>query len=190
MKKAARGRPFSCFWGIFSVFRIIQIFMTLKFFVGYGQRIKWAVENSGASVRKVAISAGMAPASLEYLLKSHPKRKSRYHDALASVLDVSPEWLWSGDPRFEPMDRAGIQVRLNKNFEAMADDQELEKVCAEAVELYASRKNISYRQAIRVFLIAYRFFSLKSDCHVSVQDVIEAISYFEAGFSGCELSAR
>lgn len=136
----------------------------------FSGRLAWAIEQTGRSLRSIAMETGMAPASLEYLVKKpNLKKPSKYSARLAAVVGVRPEWLRAreGEP-YEagsgPVDESdrlsAPQPAAPLLATALADDRALTDLCIAAIERFEKdvQRAISPRQAIRMFRLLYGVF--------------------------------
>lgn len=141
----------------------------------FSGRLAWAIEQTGRSLRSIAMETGMAPASLEYLVKKpNLKKPSKYSARLAAVVGVRPEWLRARDG--EPYEAGGGPVDESDRLSApplvapppaapllataLADDRALTDLCIAAIERFEKdvQRAISPRQAIRMFRLLYGVF--------------------------------
>lgn len=154
----------------------------------YSGRLAWAIEQTGRSLRSIAIEVGMAPASLEYLVKNTGKvRPSKYNGRIAAVIGVRPEWLRAreGEAYEEgqgPKDESSSLAA--PAGDGAAEDFALTDMCIAAIERVSSGVDrvITPRQAIRMYRLLYSTFYPRR-ASANVQAMVDWIKTAREGLS-------
>lgn len=150
----------------------------------YSGRLGWAIEQTGRSIRSVALETGMAPASLEYLLKKpNLKKPSKYSARLAAVLGVRPEWLRAkdGEPYEEgrgPVDESAKLLPAAAPVAGPNDDRVLTDLCIAAIERFGQEiaHPITTRQSIMMYRLLYSYF-FDRRATATVQTLVDQLHY-------------
>lgn len=156
----------------------------------YSGRLAWAIEQTGRSMRSIAIEVGMAPASLEYLVKHTGKtRPSKYNARIAAVVGVRADWLRARDGEaYEegqgPKDESGAIAPGRTIDDGTAEDVALTDMCIAAIEYVSGKLDrvITPRQSIRMYRLLYSTFYPKR-ASANVQSMVEWIKNAREGLS-------
>lgn len=79
----------------------------------YGERLQWAMHRKKLSQSELARRIGIKPQSIQHLLDPKKGAQGSSHTAkMANALDVSPQWLASGEGSHEPVTIESILIAL------------------------------------------------------------------------------